>query len=124
MVSLYCITLNAVINKCMLYVCDLYLDNRYSTNNRNSIPWGEFFMEFKQYPTFIEVCDYIIEHFPRQELGICGLSRNYASIPNKTSSSFCSGIITDSGDWVIRPTNIRALPKVRNKEKYLKNGGE
>ena len=107
----------------MLYVCDLYLDNRYSTSNRNAIPWGEFFMDFKQYPTFDEVCDCLVENFPKEGLGVSALKRCYASLSGRESTYFCTGVITNDNNWVIRPTNIRALPKVKNKEKYLKNGG-
>lgn len=96
----------------MLYVCDLWAESK---NSSNVVPHGTFFFEFKHYPTNEELHAALKTKLPKGKTVKLGTS-------NVIGGHHISAI--QCGDFWVYPTNLRALPKVRNKEKYLKNGKE
>ena len=96
----------------MLYVCDLWIQKR---DGGIVIPHGSAFLEFKHYPTNNELIEGLSTQLPLGEKGEIGTSAVFG-IDHYSAVRY--------EDWWVIPTNLRALPKVRNKEKYLKNGKE
>ena len=112
----------------MLYVCDLWIEK---DGSHYVQPYGHFFLEFKHYPTSQELYEELIGKFCVQMHGVKNGGTTGSTFKRGSGRDyFCSGIsacVTKDGETIqyfINATNLRALPKVRNKEKYLKNGKE
>ena len=110
----------------MLYVCDLWVEREGDNYVR---PYGHFFLDFKTYPTSLELYNEIVDKFCEGVLNIKVHQITGATFDGKRNN-FCSGICfrttanNETTKYYLNATNLRALPKVRNKEKYLKNGKE